>query len=49
MTALSHGRREGDEMIDLYVIAVFVLLVLEIFTIGFVVGFWFAEKGRGRK
>lgn len=31
-------------MIDLYVVAVLVLIALEIFTIGFVVGFWFAEK-----
>ena len=29
-------------MLDLYVVAVIVLIVLEIFTIGFVVGFWFA-------
>ena len=31
-------------MIDLYVVAVLVLIALEIFTIGFAVGIWFAEK-----
>ena len=31
-------------MSDFYVVAVIVLVMLEIFTIGFVVGFWFAEK-----
>lgn len=35
-------------MLDLYVVAVIVVIVLEIFTIGFVVGFWFAEKENDR-
>jgi uncharacterized protein YneF (UPF0154 family) len=31
-------------MTDLYVVVVIVLIVLEIFIIGFIVGFWAAER-----
>lgn len=31
-------------MTGLYIVAMIVLAVLEVFAIGFIVGFWFAER-----